>query len=415
MIMSNKKNKVWSVSDGCGFGWKKAKELMDKYGSPLYVYDENTLRVRSREMSGILDGEIEAYYSIKANNNLNLLRIIHEEGLRGEAVSMGEVFVLLKAGFRPEEIFLVCNNISREEMEMVKKSGVLMSVDSISQLKMWGEVNSGGKVSVRINSGIGAGHHEKVVTGGDRTKFGIQRELVDEIKVVAKKYKLKIVGVNQHIGSLILDEDIFLEGVRNFLEIAKDFHDLEFVDIGGGFGVPYKKSEKRLSISRLSKKLTDMKSDFIKEYGKNLSFRIEPGRYVVAESAVLLGTVHTVKENYGVKYIGTDLGFNVLARPMLYDAYHRVEILSQKKSKKKEIVTLVGNICESGDIIARDRLLDQAREEDLVLVHTAGAYGYSMSSDYNCRMRPAEVLIMSDGSDKLIRKRQTFEDLISGY
>ena len=222
-----------------------------------------------------------------------------------------------------------------------------------------------------------------------------------------------MIGINQHIGSLFLDEDQYIVGVRMLLEIAKEFKGLKFIDMGGGFGVPYKKDENRLDLAKLSEKLDAEFANFLKDYdNEGVMFKIEPGRYIVAESGILLGEVCSVKYNYGVKYIGTDLGFNVLARPILYDSYHEVQVVKRSGNYgENEEVTIVGNICESGDIIAKDRILPEIIERDVLAVMNSGAYGFAMCSNYNCRLRPAEVLICHNGEDKLIRKRDTFEDI----
>ncbi|MDP4183305.1 MAG: diaminopimelate decarboxylase [Bacillota bacterium] len=397
------------------------QEIVDKYGSPLYLYDERTLRKRCEEMRGLIKyPQFSVNYSIKANSNIELLKIVKEEGINADAMSPGEIYVLLKAGFRPDQIFYIGNNVSAEEMQYAIDHGVLVSVDSISQLETYGKIHKGGKVAVRFNAGIGAGHHEKVVTAGSKTKFGIDNTLVEEVKNIADKYALKIVGVNQHIGSLFLDGRAYLEGVKGLLAIASKFPELEFIDLGGGFGIPYKghMGEGKLDLLGMSIKLDAILKEWMKQYGRNAQIKIEPGRYIVAECGTLLGTVHSVKTNYNTKYIGTDIGFNVLMRPVMYDSYHEIKVFRNGKeldNSKGSKATVVGNICETGDILARDRELPDIEEGDIIAVLDAGAYGYSMSSNYNMRLRPAEAIICKDGSHKLIRKRDTLEALLSGF
>lgn len=225
-------------------------------------------------------------------------------------------------------------------------------------------------------------------------------------------------GINHHLGSLFLDGSVYLEGLHSLLEIAMHFNDLEFIDMGGGFGIPYKDDESRLNLSHFSHDLNVLLDSFLSVYNnKQVVFKIEPGRYIVAECGILLGTVYSTKTSYGTKFIGTDLGFNVLIRPVMYDSYHGIEIVKHSDSEKVslETSTIVGNLCESGDIIAKDRTLPIIDENDIIAVKSAGAYGYSMSSNYNCRLRPAEVLIELDGSVKLIRKRETLEDLVHTF
>ncbi len=403
------------------YGHTNAKELLEKYGSPLYVYNESILRERCKEVSKFISyPRFTSNYSVKANSNLELLKIVRDEGLYADAMSPGEIYALLKAGFEPAQIFYIGNNVSAEEMKYAIDRGIIVSIDSISQLELYGKINAGGRVAVRFNPGIGAGHHEKVTTGGKKTKFGVNLEYIDTVKALLNKYDLKLTGVNQHIGSLFMEGEAYIEAAKSILEAAAQFEDLDFVDLGGGFGIPYHKQEGqcRLDIKELGAKLTGILEDWVQSYGKEVTFKIEPGRYIVAECGVLLGTVYSVKRNYDTRYIGTDLGFNVLARPIMYDSHHDIEVYKQDGgavSDKLESVTVVGNICESGDIIARDRELPVIKEGDMLGIMDAGAYGYSMSSNYNNRLRPAEVLIRMDGEPVLIRRRDTLEDLMKNF
>ncbi|PKM51793.1 MAG: diaminopimelate decarboxylase [Firmicutes bacterium HGW-Firmicutes-7] len=402
------------------FGNASPHELIEKYGSPLYVYNENILRDRCRELKQLITyPNFSVNYSVKANGNLSLLKIAREEELNVDAMSPGEIYVEEMAGFKSDQILFISNNISAEEMQYALDRNITVSVDSLSQLETLGKINNGGKVCVRFNPGVGAGHHEKVVTGGKKTKFGIEPTKIEEVKEILEKYNLHLTGINQHIGSLFMDGDKYIEGINSLLSIAKNFKDLDFIDLGGGFGIPYKKldHQPRLDLIELGKKLDKVLFNFAKEYGKQLQFKIEPGRYIVGECGLLLGTVHSTKVNYDIKYIGTDLGFNVLKRPIMYDSYHDIEIYRTrtKPSTKSEFVTVVGNICESGDIIAKERMLPEIFEGDLLGVLDAGAYGYCMASNYNNRLRPAEVLISATGDSKLIRKRDSFESLVNNF
>jgi len=358
-------------------------------------------------------------YSPKANGNLELIKIIRSEGLRVDAMSPGEIFVNMLAGYKPEEILYISNNVSEDEFRYAINAGVKISVDSVSQLELFGRINTGGKVAFRLNPGLGAGHHEKVITGGQKTKFGIELSSIPEVKRISGEYNLKIIGINQHIGSLFMDGEVYLQSAGSILSVARQFDDLEFIDLGGGFGIPYKKqaNQPRLDLKELGDKLSDVIHFFLKEYKKEIEFKIEPGRYIVAESGVLLGKVNAVKKNYKTKYIGTDLGFNVLIRPAMYDSHHDIEIYRKtgSPSLKEETVSIVGNICETGDIIAKERNLPEIFENDILGVLDSGAYGYSMSSTYNNRLRPAEVLIAEDGNHRIIRKRDTLEDLVRNF
>jgi diaminopimelate decarboxylase len=406
------------------------EELIEEFGSPLYVYNEKILRQRCREMADLISyPNFKSNYSIKANSNLEILKIVRDEGLYADAMSPGEIYILMLAGFKAEEIFFVSNNVSASEMKYAVDRGITVSCDSLSQLETFGRNFPGHKVAVRFNPGVGAGHHEKVVTGGKDTKFGVNIDLVPEVKKIINKYNLKLEGINQHIGSLFMEPEAYVEGVKSLLKIAEQFDDLEFVDMGGGFGIPYRKQEgeARLNLKKTGEMLDELIEAWTNSYGKKVRIKIEPGRYIVAESGVLLGTVHSIKQNSGKTFVGTDIGFNVLARPMVYDSYHELEVYRKGEllkiessngaadAEKSKVVTIVGNICESGDVLAKDRKLPALEENDIIGVMDAGAYGYAMASNYNNRLRPAEVLICEDKSVKLIRRRDTLEDLVRNF
>jgi diaminopimelate decarboxylase len=313
----------------------------------------------------------------------------------------------------------VSNNVSAEEMQFAIDHQVRVSVDSVSQLERYGTLNPGGEVVIRFNPDVGAGHHAKVVTAGKKTKFGVQRKFISDVKAVLKRDNLRLVGINQHIGSLFMDGAPYLKSIESLLSIAAQFEDLEFVDFGGGFGIPYRKQEgeSRLDLEALGHMLDQTFERWVAEYGKKVTFKIEPGRYIAAECGTLLGAVHAVKQNYDRKYIGTDLGFNVLMRPVMYNSHHDIEIyrLTDQPSTKEDVVYVVGNICETGDIMAKGRPLPEIFEGDVLGVMDAGAYGFTMASNYNNRLRPAEVLISSDGEAVLTRKRDTLEDLVRNF
>jgi len=282
-----------------------------------------------------------------------------------------------------------------------------------------GALKPGASVAARFDPGVGVGHHDKVVTAGAGTKFGIDPRDIDEVKNILKKYGLRLVGVNQHLGSLFMDDGDYLAGVKSLLTIAESFSDtLEFVDLGGGFGVPYGKQsgEKRLDLASLGERLNTIINSFNARRDKKIVFRIEPGRYVVAECAVILGAVRAVKRSGADIFAGTDIGMNVLMRPALYDSRHEIEVYRESggPSVNFEEISIVGNICESSDFIAHKKTLPEIREGDLIAVLDAGAYGYSMGSTYNGRPRPAEILIRADGGVDLIRRSQTMESLLEG-
>lgn len=402
------------------FGLNTPMELVEEYGSTLYVYNEDMLRRRCREIKALSTHPgFTPNYSAKANTNIHLLKIIREEGMVVDAMSPGEIIMNLAAGFTPDQILFISNNVSAEELKFAIDHGVYVSVDSLSQLDLFGEINPGGKVVIRFNPGIGAGHHAKVVTGGKQTKFGVDPETMDEVRAIIERHDLTLCGVNMHIGSLFMEPDGYIEAMQVLLSIAEQWDTLEIIDFGGGFGIPYHKYEgqARLDMQKLGEAFHATISEFAERTGYKGRFMCEPGRYIVAECGLLLGTCYSVKNNGPKRFVGTDLGFNTLVRPAMYDSFHDVEIYREDGEPVSATMeqSIVGNICESGDIIAKDRQLPEIMEGDIIGMLDAGAYGYVMTSPYNQRLRPAEVLIQSDGKPRLIRRRETIADLLAMY
>ncbi len=395
------------------------EEVAKEYGTPLYVYNEDIIRKHMKDVAGVITKyPYTANYSVKANTNLSILKLAVDEGINCDAMSVGEIKILLAAGMPKERIFFVPNNVSDEELTYAINEGIMTSLDSLAQLRAFGELARGRRCAVRINPGVGAGHHEKVITAGKKTKFGIAEADIDEIFEIAKEYDLTIAGINQHIGSLFMDPQPYLDAVENLLRIARRFENLEFIDFGGGYGIPYHKldGEADFPMEDFKKRLEPILDAFVADYGKAPLFKSEPGRYCVAEGSVILGRVYATKQNSGTDYVGTDVGMNVLVRPSMYDSYHDIEVVRDGKVVAREdmkTVTVAGNICESGDLLAKERVLPKMSRGDLVCVLDTGAYGYSMCYPYNSRPRPAEVMICSDGSCKLIRRRETVEDIMS--
>ena len=397
------------------FGKAAVHELLKEYGSPLYVYDEETLRKRCREMKNLIKyPRFRVNYSAKANTNVELLKIIHSEGLDVDGMSPGEMYLEMKAGFTSDRITFIGNNVSRKELQFAVDNQILVSVDSLSQLKLLGEINSGGSVCLRINPGIGAGHHDKVITGGKKAKFGIAVEDLPQAQKIAANCNMTITSLNQHIGSLFLEPAAYIAAAEFILGLAATIPSIEMVDLGGGFGIPYRHGvEPRLNLEVLGEKLDQLVQNWVSS-NRPITIRTEPGRYVAAECGALVGTVTSVKENYNTYFVGTDIGFNTLVRPVMYDSYHEISVVPREERPYKEynkLVYVVGNICESGDILSHDRVFPCCQEGDALIVHDAGAYGFAMASTYNSRPLPAEVLIDKNGEVRLIRKAQTLADL----
>lgn len=404
------------------FKGNNPEAIASEYGTPVYVYNEEIIRKSMETVEGVITKyPYTANYSVKANTNIEILKLALEEGLNCDAMSPGEITLLLKAGFPPEKIFFVSNNVAAEEMQFAIDKGVIVSLDSLDQLDRFGQINPGGRCAVRINPGVGAGHSEKVITAGKKTKFAIAEEDIDKIFEIVDKYDLKIVGINQHIGSGFLDPKPYIDAVTNLLRIADRFDNLEFIDFGGGYGIPYHKldDEKPFPMEDFKVKLEPVLDEFVQRYGKTPLFKSEPGRYCVAEGSVILSRVQAIKVNAGIKYVGCDTGMNTLIRPAMYDSYHDIEVIRDGKvvdrdgNNDMETVNVSGPICETGDLIAKGRLLPKAKTGDLLAILDTGAYGYSMASSYNSRPRPAEVMITKEGKVVQIRRRETIEDLLS--
>ncbi len=391
-----------------------------KYKTPVYVYLYDVLKDRCLKMKTFKDNlekeinkKVTIHYSTKANNNPQIIKVVKESGLKVDAMSPLELDIDLKCGFKNDEIIYVCNNIDKEEMKLIRENNILPCFDSISQVKMWGNLFKNTNIMIRINPGIkGVGHNEKVITSGKKTKFGISEENIKELKEVAEKYQLNIIGTHLHLGSLFLNDSIdkYIKGVKEYLKIVKNnFENIKIIDLGGGFGVPYQ-DEEPLDFNLLIEKLKKILIKFNKEYEYVEEYKFEPGRFIPCESGLIIGKVNSIKSVMGKNYIGTDIGMNILVRPSMYDAYHKVSIINKKEKKEKIIANITGNICESGDVLARDRNISKPEIDDIVIVENSGAYGFSMSSNYTGRPRPAEIMI-KNGKIEEIRKRDTLEYL----
>lgn len=403
-------------NDGLYFGDVSAEDLIKEFESPLYVYEEDTIRARARELkNAITYDNKEIKFACKANTNIEIMKVLKEEGMGIDAVSPGEIFAALKAGFEKDHILFTTNNVLWDEIEYAASNDIMANLDSLSQLKMFGREFPGRDICIRINPNVGAGHHNHVITGGPESKFGINYTRVDDIKEITRKSGLRIKGIHQHIGSGILDPEIFIKAMGVLLDTAKNFEGLSFIDFGGGIGVPYQENEERMDIRVLGKKIADEFESFCGRYGRELKLVIEPGRYLVAESGFLLGTVASVKEGEKHRFIGINTGFNHLVRPAMYGSFHQI-LHAGKPYGARESQVIAGNLCESGDTFTRDeegivdRDLPAFKEGDIVCICNAGAYGYSMASYYNSRPRPAEVLVKGSRA-RLIRRRETFEDI----
>lgn len=377
----------------------------EKFGTPLYVYEEERLAAALAWWKRAMPG-FAAHYALKANANPALLALIRQAGFLADAVSPLEVEAALRAGFPSEAITFTAHAPSTEDLAAVHVHGVDITVDSLQAIERLARVAPGARIGLRLNLGIGAGHHGHVVTGGRGVKFGIPREEVaDAIALVSSK-GLELAGLHQHIGSGILDPKPFLEGAEALLEVAAPLaRSLAFLDFGGGFGIPYRPEETALDLMALGEELRKRVEAWRGEHGGKAVMRLQPGRILVASAGSLLTRVIEVKRSDGATFVATDTGAHHLVRPMLYGAWHAIENVSRPQAPQVP-VTVTGQLCESGDVLAADRMLPMPLAGDLLAIRDAGAYGFSMASTYNLRARPAEVLLGDRGAE-LIRPRES--------
>jgi diaminopimelate decarboxylase len=396
--------------------------LAEKFDTPLYVISERRIRSNYQRLQKALTRNYEKtriYFAMKANSNLAVLKTLEKEGANVDAVSPGEVFTALTSGFTPERILFTGTSVRNDELKFLADSNVTVNVDSQSQLDRLLKIAVPKVLSVRVNPEIGAGHHEHCITAGKQSKFGIWEQDAPAVYAAAKKAGVKRFGIHMHIGSGILDVKPFLAALDKLLAIAKRVHEqvgvnFEFIDVGGGIGVPYKPEDKQLDLQVYSDKMLSLFKNKTKQYGLGEpTFCVEPGRYLVADASILLTTVNTVKTTPFKKFIGVDAGFNTLVRPAMYGSYHPIVVANKLVATEEEKYDVAGPICESGDLLATDRRLPKVEEGDLLAVLNAGAYGFSMSSQYNARPRAAEVLVR-EGKFKLVREREQLDDLMRG-
>jgi len=381
-------------------------DYANKYGTPLYVYDGNQILDRYKELYEFIDyPKLKILYAMKANYNVGILKLLKKNNAYLDTVSPGEVMLALKLGFTKDEILFTSNNITDAEMNEVQETGVLFNIGAISSLEKYGKSFPGNNVCVRFNPDVYAGENKYVQTAGAITKFGILMSDLDKVLEIAAKYKLKIVGIHEHTGSGIGQTEKVFESMNNLLSIAtkENFPDLEFIDFGGGLKVNYTPTAQHIDWKKFGEKVSEVFTEFCKNYGKELYMYFEPGKFVVAESGYLIIEVNTIKNNRGRLIAGTNSGFNHLIRPLLYGSYHHIENLTNPNGKKY-LYDVCGNICESGDCFAEQRELPEIREGDLLVIKIAGAYCYSMGSIYNLRSMPSELLVIDD-QEYLITKK----------
>ncbi len=370
-------------------------ELAKEYGTPLFVYDGDLVEERYRDLFKFIpyDG-LRIHYALKANYNPGLLKLLRDAGAGLDTVSPGEVSYALKLGFPRERIIYTANNMTDAEFEQVLATGVVMNIGSLSRLRKIVKTHPGISLCLRFNPDVCDGDNEKTMTGGDLTKFGILLESVEEVKALVREGNLKVIGLHEHTGSGLQHTESVFKSMENLMSIAtpKNFPDLEFLDFGGGFKVPYKPDEHRVDYVAMGAEISRIFTDFTQRYGRKLNMLFEPGKYMVAEAGCLLTEVNTIKYNRTRVIAGCNSGFPQLIRPVLYGAYHQIFNLSNPDGKPA-VYDVCGNICETGDRFAEQRDLPEIREYDILAIGNAGAYCYSMGSVYNMRPMPAEVVV----------------------
>jgi diaminopimelate decarboxylase len=392
----------------------KNKDLLaiaNKYGAPVYVYDADKIKSQYNRLSTAFSNvsNLKLNYAVKALSNISILRLMNSLGSGLDTVSIQEVELGLAAGFKASDIIFTPNGVSLEELEEAAQLGVQINIDNLSLLEQFGSKHPDIPVCIRINPHVMAGGNANISVGHIDSKFGISIHQIPHILRIVNLTNMNINGIHMHTGSDILDIDVFLYASEILFDTAKNFKDLDFIDFGSGFKVPYKEGDIETNIEELGNKLTTRFNEFCKEYGKELTLGFEPGKFLVSEAGKFLVKVNVVKQTTSTVFAQVDSGFNHLIRPMLYGAKHHISNISNPKGKDR-FYSVVGYICET-DTFATNVKIAEIKEGDLLALDNAGAYCFSMASNYNSRFKPAEVL-WYEGQAHLIRERESMEDLL---
>lgn len=390
---------------------KDLLQVAQEFGSPVYVYDANKIISQYQRLTNAFAKveRLRVNYAVKALSNISILKLLKNQGAGLDTVSIQEVQLGLHAGFSPERIIYTPNGVSFEELEEVAHLGVQINIDNLSVLEHFGFKYPQIPVCIRINPHVMAGGNANISVGHIDSKFGISVHQMPHILRIVQNTGMHINGIHMHTGSDILDIEVFLYAAEILFDAAKNFTELDFLDFGSGFKVPYKKDDIETNVEELGKKLTKRFNAFEKEYGRNLTLAFEPGKFLVSEAGYFLAKVNVVKQTTSTVFAGIDSGFNHLIRPMLYGSQHEIQNISNPKGKER-FYSVVGYICET-DTFANNRRITEIKENDLLCFKNAGAYCYSMASNYNSRFRPAEVLWINNQAI-LIRKQETLNDLL---
>ena len=390
---------------------KQLLEIAKEFGTPVYVYHAEKIKEQFEKLNKAFKAcNARFFYASKALTNINVLKYICQLGAGADCVSISEVKLALKAGFKKEDILYTPNCVDFSEVIEAKELGVRINIDNLSLLEQFGnKFKNSYPISIRLNPHIMAGGNFKISTGHVDSKFGISIHQIRHIERIVRTTHLKVNGLHMHTGSEIKDVGVFLEGLEVMFSMANHFPDLEFVDLGSGFKVPYQPDDPETDVVTLGKRLAEVFGSFEKEAGKKLQIWFEPGKFFVSQAGYFVVKANVIKQTPATVFVGVNSGFNHLIRPMFYEAYHHIENISNSHGAER-IYTVVGNICET-DTFAWDRKLNEVREGDYLVFYNAGAYGFEMSSNFNSRLRPAEVFVVN-GKSHLIRKREVFDDLL---
>ena len=391
---------------------KDLVQLAQEFQSPLYVYDAEKIEFQYNRLKNAFSkvSRLRINYAMKALSNISVLNLIRGFGANIDTVSWQEVQLGLHAGFTTDQIIFTPNGVSLEEIEEVAELGIQINIDNLSILEQFGAKYPTIPVCIRINPHVMAGGNENISVGHIDSKFGISIYQIPHILRIVENTKMHINGLHMHTGSDILDIEVFLYAAEILFDAAKQFKTLDFLDFGSGFKVPYKKGDIETNIEELGRKLSKRFLQFEKEYGRELTLAFEPGKFLVSEAGFFLTKVNVVKQTTSTVFAGVDSGFNHLIRPMFYGSQHHIENISNPKGKER-FYTVVGYICET-DTFGTNRQIAEIKEGDILSFKNAGAYCFSMASNYNSRYKPAEVL-WKDGKGILIRKRETMDDIFS--
>jgi diaminopimelate decarboxylase len=387
-------------------------DIAAEYGTPVYVYDADKIVQQISTLRSSFTGiDLKIKYACKALTNVSILKLMRQHGVELDVVSPQELALGLRAGFAGSQITFTPSGVSFDEIEAAVEAGSLINLDNLSVLQKFGErYGSTVPCSLRIKPNVIGGGNHKIMTAHEGSKFGIDVRQKDEILQLVAQYNLRVVGLHQHTGSDIKNADAFTDAAEVILTLAMEFPDLEFVDLGGGFKVAYKEGDITTNMAELGQVLGARFRQFCANYGREVQLWFEPGKFLVSEAGTLLVTANVVKRTPNITFVGVNSGLNHLIRPMMYDAYHHIENVSNPGNSDPETYHVVGYICET-DTFGEDRRLNRVSEGDVLALRNAGAYGWMMSSHYNSRLRPPEVLVLN-GQAKLIRARETFEDIL---